>query len=512
MADTAITLDFPQSITVAELQGYQHPEYNADKISRYDAFYYGGDEFRERIDDFLVKRRIESAPTAIASKIYGERKQRGWFIPLGSGIIDLIVGSEYKTPIKLTAQGDIVGTDDASTEPAPTNTGVQGPQMPTPLPTAVVQPVDPEIKSFWDELSIDCDGEHTDLQTLFKRVSYSLKLHGRAYFGVTYQKPQGEDERPYIFALGAEMVDDWTENYIRTKKCKKFASKGWGAPDRELYTWVYYTADKIFTYEWVKKLDAKVQPKNPKAELVSDIEHDFGRIPIFPIERDYNAWIMDRIFDLLIALYNRQVSLTYCIDALTYAIMQINLLPVNSTQLGSVGTTEQGGITLKVGEDISFKNPDPNIPLNAFKDEARLKQELFECLNAVATQAATQQGQNARQGPTAKGMDNEPWHVLLSTYVQPPEDAFEQVIEAIKDYKGETTTVKIEGLYNFGGSLDDVREMVMGTPQDFTDLQSQANNASVVAAIRGYTNIVGDLVRKQADPVNAEGSRIATAT
>lgn len=509
MADAISTFSLPPTMTLGELK-YTHPEYDPDKLTNYRAFVKGGSEFRDIVDEILDKRPIEQSNLPGAQELYTNRKLRARFIPLGAGVLHRYVASEYKEPITLTVTSD--GTEPDSPPQAPPNAdlGVQGPQQPQLLPTPV--PIDPEISEFWENLSTDVDGQHTDLQQLFKKVSYEVKINGRGYFGVTYTGT-GADQRPCIFSLPAVMVDDWRYEgnvliYLRTHKTEQYASRGWGKPDRKKDTWVYYTATNITTYVYDREIDAKDKDEITVEQPTVPQKHDFLCVPIFPVQIDYFGWVMDAIFDTLVALYNRQASLTYCIDTMTYANLVIKLLAENPSVLNKCVSSDLGAIVLKAGEDLGYESPDFNIPVNAFKDEQRLKQEMLECLSAVPQQQA-QQGQNARQGPTAKGMDQEPWHAQLSSLVAPVEDAFEQCIEAIKRNEDqEDVEIAINGLYEFGGSLEDIKDYVTG--QDTTgDMQfAQAGlTPKQIAKILTYNRSADPFIQSQQDKVDSYGNR-----
>lgn len=422
---------FPPSIAVETLLK-KNPIYNADKLKKYRVIYKAGEAFRETIDDFLVKRQIEDASSSCGGVCgksqYEARKKVAWYVPRGSGLIDWLVAAVFKKDVDIVAEKD--------------------------------------PKGFWEALNDDVDGMGTTTGALCRSALREIMIHGRAYFAVNFVEPMaipGKNETldARIKVLTAEQVDDWDEDedgnllWVRTNRVIPVRTNPWEQPTKEKWMWTYITATEICTYWAEKEIDKEFD--RDSVATAESIPHDFGRVPVFPIRAKEEIHVMDRIFDPLVALFNREVSITWALNQQAYALL---VLKLSQTDISHIVASELAALKIGTEEDALFISPNPEIFNGLFQDSDRLKKSLYEVIQALALNAMASQTQNARQSAAAKQIDNDPLQTLLASFAWPIRDALEELVDSLKAYRGENTEIEIEGMDHFDATLKDAEAVV----------------------------------------------------
>lgn len=432
------TYAWPASLVVKDLK--HHPDYSPDKIRRYEALYSAGEMFRDCLDEFLTKRQIEDAAESGVggSKHYELRKKVARLVPRGSGLIDWLVAAAFKQEPRIVCSG---GTA--------------------------------EQKEFWEGLNKDVDGVGTDLPAYIRRGARGVLLHGRAAFTTNFVHPESkagdkESAKVRFGLLQARNFDDWeyARNgqllWIRTRYCEDIRIQPWLQPEETRDLWTFITASQIAEYEWRHKRGAAPADKDIASGIAK--QHEFGSVPVYPIRAGCEVWVMERIYDVLIALFNREVSITWALDNLAYALLVLNL---NESDPKSIIATEIAAMMLKIGETAGFISPPATTFEPLFKDGERLKQALYEVIQALAINAAATQTQNARQSAQAKEIDRDPLHTLLAAIVWPAKDALETQITDLKRFRNEPTLkVEVEGMNTFDATMSDAKEVIEQGPSN----------------------------------------------
>ena len=118
-----------------------------------------------------------------------------------------------------------------------------------------------------------------------------------------------------------------------------------------------------------------------------------------------------------------------------------------------------------------------------FRDTERLKQALYEVVQALAINAQATQTQNARQSGDAKLIDREPLQTLLASFAWPIEEALLRLIEALKTYRNEEDLdVQLAGFTPSDVTLDDARQVIQGNTPTTSSPSEQTSDAVPEAA------------------------------
>lgn len=452
---------FPSSILLEDIVK-TNVSFDGAKYQEYRALYKAGAAFEDMKDTFLIKRAIEeggSGNTNVGGeRQYAERKKRAWNIPRGSGLIDWMASEGTKDPVKFTVDGQTKEGD-------PT----QPDEMGNPKPAAKPN----ERAEYYFNLADDADGLGRDATSVATSLFREAEMFGRAYLYAYYPRETGSKSDPESLeakmrVIPTDAVDDWLYKsngeleWIRVHSVEMVREPGawWKQPEYEKHTWTYIDGEMTACYTAVKKAGTEWK-KDDSATLEDESKHDFGRIPVFPVEIEDGINVMDRIYSVLKALFNREASITWALDQQAFAMMVFKL---GTTTIDKVFSSEAVAVVLSSGanEDMDFKTPNPQIFDPLFKDCDRLKMALYEVLQATAITAASQT-QNARQSASAKTLDMDLIQSLLRAYVVPVRNAMKSWLKAVQKVRGdEKMDVELVGLQAMNTTLQQLQDLING--------------------------------------------------
>lgn len=456
--------EFPEAIPLCDLEK-NHSEYNAAKLNEYDALYEGGDKFKELIDTFLIRLQMEEQEAwpvrrnplgvearstehgqqehnlEIAELQYKSRKKRAWYAPLVPGVIDFMVAAVCQN------QPSIVATSGQSSDKnlnlfARALEWIRGQQAQS------------EVK-YWNDINRNADGMGMDLGALGTRAIRAAMLHKRAYLGIRF--PKGADVfanfgqaeaagmlNATITLLHARNVNDWKEDaygkleWVRTCYSEKRRPLPWQQPSIIVKTWTFITAQASYVYEYAKK---EGDPVDVPVRRLRFERHGLGELPVIPINSP--VWVMERLRDIAVALFNRQVALEWHLDKTAYAMLTL----FTDKQIDQVVTDL--ALVLNKGDAAQVTSPPAQTADALQKDIDRLKEEMFLAVQAMVLMAAAKDEQG-RQSGVAKQRDFGSLSTLLSAFAAPLRDALEQAIRIIKKVrKEESLPVSVQGLDKF---------------------------------------------------------------
>jgi hypothetical protein len=431
MAETAEHITaFPAALPVKSLREV-HPEYDGEKIKNVQCLYEAGTKFRESKAKFLTRREFEK--TSCGEKHYASRLEIAAYIPRGPGLVDYVVAKMFERNPRITVTGGSAAS-----------------------------------KKYWEGLNENCDGLGTNFAALCRKAAREILLHGRGHLGLDFPYTTGHATQPDTLnanwkVIGAQLADDWEYsedgklNWLRTHTASLDRLAPWLQPDTEIDCWRYYTPTEIVEYEHRKPRGT--QDKSDAVAGRNAQPHGFKVPPIFPIRASAEMWVMERVYDILVALFNREVSITWALDRLAYCLLVLNL--ENPDNISKVVAADTAALKLNISEKASIISPDAAIVEPLLKDGERLKQSLYEVIQSLSINAAAVQTQNARQSAQAKQLDRDPLQTLLASYTWPIKDTLMQAIEALKQHRREPDLqVEVEGMDVFTATLEDLRAQI----------------------------------------------------
>jgi len=414
---------FPDTIPAIDICK-TNPEYHPEKIALHNATYNGGTAFDSQMDKILFKRESEEKN----EKIYRMRKRRSKYINRVSGLLNLFRASVFRVPPFVTAE--------------------------------------PESE-YWTELNYNADGNGTSLPTVARDALLSMVLHNRAYFLADFREREGQaavdgslDARLQL--LDASMVDDWSHDefgalvWVRLHTVTQTRTQDYLPPDKDVHRYIYISDSDIVTYELCVDIGSPPESSSKPAMKVDASQHAFGRLPVFEIRAGEGQWMMEKLYPIVVQLFNRESAHTWQLDRQAFA--QLVLTLEGDERVDGIFSGETEAIILRPGESAGYTTP-PESPSNSqLKDIERLTKSLYEVVNSLAL---TTQTQNARQSAKAKELDRNPLEVLLRSFAHPILTALRAWVEAVKEYRGESNTeVSIAGMDVFMATMDDVKESI----------------------------------------------------
>jgi len=401
---------FPSSIPIKDLEFY-NSEYNLKTIKKHEALYKGGQDFKKLAREFLSMREIEK----LRPELYQQRLDRTAYTP-HAAVIDFLVSAVMKEEPVVTGPSD-----------------------------------------YWTELNTNADGDGTDLAMIARHLLLDALLHGRSwlevYFGDDYI-PDNDSDVDKDNTLDAKlqvvppcMVDDWGEGFARIHtKCDE-RDGIWGPNTRNVERWNFLTDEAVAKYQFVKEFNPTAGSQEQNAVLVDLEEHDLGICPLIKLEISHpGMWVMNRIDQILIQMYNRESALQFALDQGCYSLL---VLILNNTLINQVYASEVSALKLGVGEDAKFINPSVQIYEAAMKDLERSRTELARAVHGLSLEAAAKtQAPRATLGATK--LQQGPMDALLASYAAPVKDTLLKAFTAIAVMRGEDPSkVVLDGMDDF---------------------------------------------------------------
>lgn len=427
-------MTFPASIPVKDIKD-TNLSYDYECIKDYCSLYLGGEEFRDRKERFLVPRKSDKK----YPDQWKERLKRAFYINRAGGIIDFLAAAVlYDKPRYVVKDG----ASDKS-------------------------------RKYWEGLNKDADGLGHPIADVLNRSLVKSLVHNRSYLRASFDSDRGNLESGGVDAnidvVDPVSVTDWQhceDGHLKWLKLSGIEAvrdpdRPWVAPDETRSTWSFYTDKEIAIYEAYTK--NKQYPTD--ATLVDDVKtHGFG-MPIFEIYDHPGMWVLDRIKDVVVAMFNRDSATTKYLDD---GAFQLFVLKTEVGDTSNIVMKDMAGIKLETNGDAKWMSPESGWYNPLSSDQDYLKASLFEVMQSTAINAAAIP-QAGRLSGEAVNQLREPLEVLLTALAWPQYDAWQRVTDSILKHRGEPEdTVSLAGLRGFNATLDDVKNVIDGGMKDGT--------------------------------------------
>lgn len=435
-------MNFPGQIPVADLNE-THPEFDGDHLECCHALYHGGRIFREKLNDFLVKRKIEEKDASH----YKLRKARSFYVPYAAGLIDWIAAAAMKDGLELRV---VKGND--------------------------------EQRAYYESLSSNADGKGTPLASIATHALLNSLKYGRSYLFPDFlelysQAADAGSKDARIALLDPRNVDDWELSDTGTlawarmhTQDRKRSAEEYKQPKDTRDVWTFFDGNSVAIYENTR---TSGQAVDLFAKLKEIREHGIGTCPVFEVHAPENIWVLDRIFEVAVALFNREASLTWALDMSAYATLVLHL---DGTQISELVASELAALKLQPAEGASYIAPPGGIYEPLFKDADRLKSSLYEVVRSLGINAANVPQAGRMSGETISKM-REPLDILLESFSRPVIEAFARLLDTIREHRGDDD-VELE-LVQGSVEIDHEEEVADGEAEDkpATDTGSDVSDA-----------------------------------
>ena len=394
---------YPRSIPYQDLIK-THPDYNAKELEDYYALYVGSSEFRDRIDNFLIKRKVEESNLGIiTNELYAQRKKWAFYINRAGGLIDWLSAAVFPNNIEIRSSDE-----------------------------------------FYTSLNEDADGLGTPLNSILRKVLTETMVNKRAYL---YPKAMGEDMR--IWSYGALTVDNWNKDkdnilqWVRmhTNNVERYMDGTSEKTDK----YIFIDNENIITYE------CKGAEKD--ATKVGEEKHNFGILPVFEIDINAGAWVMDRIYDVAVALFNAEAGLSFSTALSAHPQL---VLKLKDSKIDSLVLSEIAAIRLDIDEDIKYLAPDANSYTPQGDMINRLKAAFYEVLKSM-THAENVPQAGRLSGDAIEKMQS-PMKILLKSLAWPVVISLQNWITAVSEFRNDNAEVEVFIKDNEPPAVEDMKE------------------------------------------------------
>jgi hypothetical protein len=396
----------------------EHPDYILRRAMwrRYRDLYLGGEHFRLRVQDYLVRRQREPGD------VYSERLSRVFYQNYIGSIVDWYTATLFRQEPILTFEGQ----NEAG-------------------------------KKFFSELVEDADRKKSQLNDFFRRVFIESLITGGGYVLVDFPRApapagtRGEEDasgasRAYLVDYAADDVINWSLDefgnfewvVIRTRLLKKdrVEDGDWRIETR----WSYY--DKQMFRVYVSTQDTGLPSA---AKLVDEGTHGLAKlnqVPLFALRMPEGLWIVNRAGSLQLEHFNKSNALAW---ALTMGLFAMPVVYSDREWSQMVG--ESYYIQLAPGDKFGWTEPEGKVYQIAADNLTQLQEEIYRV--CYLPQAGKALDKGTTQSGLAKQMDFSITQEVLLAYGDAVKDQVRRVLRAIAGAREDDLEIGVTGMDEF---------------------------------------------------------------
>jgi len=413
----------------------EHPEYVAQKATwrKYRDLYAGGEQFRERSSEYLVRRGKEPGD------VYLERLSRVFYENYIGSIIDWYTATLMRREPVLQL--------DRTTEPT---------------------------EAFYSDFVHNCDLRGTTLTEFFRRQMGQTLVYGRSYLAVEFPivdggaKTRAEEDmqgrsRAYLVDYSPEEVINWSYDHsgklewivFRTSCLKQnsITDTEW----RSEYRWIYYDRQNFRIYSQ----DTTKSGESAATTLQSEGRHGFAgqdRVPVVELRVSEGLWLMNKAALLQLEHFNKSNALGW---ALTMGLFATPVIYSDREWNQIAG--ESYYIQLGPQDRFGWTEPEGHVFQIAADNLNRLKDEIYRVCYLM-NQAGGPQVATIQSG-ISKQRDFGVTQEILRSYGDTVKEAMRQVLESVNKARQDDMLVDVSGMDefdigDFGTELDDAKRLL----------------------------------------------------
>jgi hypothetical protein len=399
---------------------------------RYRDLYLGGEHFRLRAQDYLVRRQREPGD------VYSERLSRVFYQNYVGSIVDWYTATLFQQEPVLT----FAGANDAG-------------------------------KKFFSAFVDDVDRKSTQLNDFFRRVFIESLITGGGFVLVDFPRvpipagTRGEEDalgasRAYLVDYAADDVINWSldeyGNYewvvLRTKLVKKdrVEDGDWRIETR----WSYYDKQTFRVY-----VSSQETGRASSVELVDEGTHGLaklGQVPLFALRMPEGLWMLNRAASLQLEHFNKSNALAW---ALTMGLFAMPVVYSDREWSQMVG--ESYYIQLGPGDKFGWTEPEGKVYQIAADNLTQLQEEIYRV--CYLPQAGKALDKGTLQSGLAKQMDFAITQEVLLAFGDAVKDQVRRVLRAIGEAREDGLEIDVTGMdefdiSDFSTELDDAKQLL----------------------------------------------------
>ncbi len=435
-----------------EILDRQHPEHAAKREmwQAYQDFYTGGEQFRGRAQNYLVKRQKEPA------EVYYERLSRVFYENYIGSIIDWYAATLFRTEPQILFSG--------------------------------------RVRGFYDDLLEDCDLAGTDFVEFFRQAFIAALIHRKAYILVDFPRVEApaatraeEDalgkSRAYLVHYTPLDLVNWRLDpagnleWALLKTSERFQPAL--EAEREVWreTWTYFDRRQYRVYALERDPDKPPRP-NTLVPLVAFGFHalaSYNRVPLVALRVSDGLWLSNKAHLLQQEHFNKSNALAWALH------MGLFAMPVvYSEREWHQIVGESYYIQLGPEDRFGWTEPEGRVYAIAQDNLERLKDEIYRVCYLIV-QAGGLEARNLGQSGISKERDYTVTQEVLRAYGDIVKEAMKETLRAIIAARQDELSVDVKGLDRFdirdlSVELEDarrLRELVAHSPTFAQELETR---------------------------------------
>ncbi len=411
----------------------EHPEYSARKHiwKQYQDMYVGGEQFRARAENYLVRRQKEP------HEVYGERLLRVFYENYVGSIIDWYTATLFRR------------------EP---NVAFDGP--------------DDRSRQFFVQFADDCDLKGTNLTEFFRERFIEALICGRSHILVDFPKwmpaaNRAEEDakgmsRAYLVGYSTENLINWSLDehgkyewvVLRTSGLRKpnIEDPGWSKQTR----WAYYDREHYRIYE-------RMEQGEQRGEIILTAAGKHGlakdaRVPLFDLEVSEGLWLMNRAASLQLEHFNKSNSLSW---ALTMGLYTMPVIYSDREWNQILG--ESYYVQLGPNDRFGWTEPEGKVFQIAADNLIRLQEEIYR-VSYLAHAGGSVSGGRSQSG-LSKQRDFAVTQEVLRAYGDEVKETMKRVLRAVVCAREDILSIDVSGIDefdigDFGAELVDAEKLL----------------------------------------------------
>ena len=393
----------------------EHQEYkdNALLWRRYRDLYAGGQQFKFRAADYLLRRQKEPLD------VYSERLQRVFYENYIGSIIDWYSSTLFRREPSLQFENGLASG-----------------------------------KDFLAELCENCDLRGTRLSELFKRALTDSLVGGRSFILVDFphssnapaNRAEEDSEglsRAFLVPYAVEDMINWSRDaqgayeWVVLRHKLRRQPRADSPEIVEETHWRYYTKTEFKTYRRIEQTDG-----TGAIQLIAQGAHALAnqnRVPIFELEVSEGLWLMNRAALLQLEHFNKSNALGW---AITMGLFAMPVIYSDREWNQIVG--ESYFIQLGPNDKFGWTEPDGKVYQIASANLETLKEEIYRV--CYLSQASGEAEGGHAQSALSKQLDFTITQEVLRSYGSAIKNCIRKLLTSIAEVRQDGVQISVTGL------------------------------------------------------------------
>jgi hypothetical protein len=379
----------------------------------YRDLYAGGQEFKNRAADYLLRRQKEPLD------VYGERLHRVFYENYVGSIVDWYASTLFRRQPSLQLEGGLTGARD-----------------------------------FLTRFTDDADLQGTSLSSFMRHCFVDAMVVGSSHilidFPVSSEKPQSRAEedlagvsRAFLVRYLAEELINWSRSergdydWVVLRSKIKRQPRLEDAEGLEEIVWRYYdrTSYRIYKQSTTGKEPGPIQ-------LVAQGHHGLarhGKVPLIDLRLSDGLWLMNKAAHLQVEHFNKSNALSW---AITMGLFAMPVIYSDREWNQIVG--ESYFIQLGPSDKFGWTEPDGKVYQIAAQNLETLKEEIYRV--CYLPQASGEMIAGHAQSAASKQLDFTITHEILRAYGTIVKDCIKKITAAVTQAREDGVLVAVSGL------------------------------------------------------------------